>query len=273
MTSSEKIYVTYTSKGKTITRYVGRKSLESWSILQINGITIAISSLGRVRRPTGELINQFDNGKGYLRIDAIIDGERVRESVHRLVLMAFLPCGDNSLDVNHKSNDSLDNTLLNLEWNTRQENNEHSRRWNYLANIRMQNKFNNKHTEEIFYKMGNLNPLHFEKVYNPAVDDHRLVLTTCLKCKGIPDHLDCSDYSCDHLAYRSINFEFLQPQRTSEEMVDIVTFIRVLGFQNPKITSLNIQVDANQITAIAYSLKEEVDESVLIQQFLDRQKY
>ena len=48
------------------------------------------------------------------------------EKVHRLVLQAFNPTTDESLQVNHKNGDKSDNRLENLEWMTHSDNIKHS---------------------------------------------------------------------------------------------------------------------------------------------------
>jgi hypothetical protein len=45
--------------------------------------------------------------------------------VHRLVAMAYLPCDDFSLEVNHINRNQCDNRIENLEWVNRKENMEH----------------------------------------------------------------------------------------------------------------------------------------------------
>lgn len=48
------------------------------------------------------------------------------EKIHRLVLQAFSPTKDESLQVNHKDGDKANNKLENLEWMTHSDNIRHS---------------------------------------------------------------------------------------------------------------------------------------------------
>lgn len=60
---------------------------------------------------------------------ALVDefGKEHRESVHRLVALAFLDNPNNLPEVNHKDENSLNNRVENLEWCDRQYNIEYSK--------------------------------------------------------------------------------------------------------------------------------------------------
>lgn len=56
----------------------------------------------------------------------IIKVKMTGSSIHRIVAKAFLGYDDKTLEVNHKDKDTLNNSVSNLEWCTRQENMQHS---------------------------------------------------------------------------------------------------------------------------------------------------
>jgi len=49
--------------------------------------------------------------------------------IHRLVADAFIPNPENKPEVNHINSKRFDNSIENLEWATREENNQHA--WDY----------------------------------------------------------------------------------------------------------------------------------------------
>ena len=86
-----------------------------------------ISSLGRVKsyeRYDATLLKPYDNGRGYYMV--FIQGKNIR--LNRLVLMAFNPTDNETLQADHKNFDTHDNRLENLQWLTCQDN--IARSWN-----------------------------------------------------------------------------------------------------------------------------------------------
>lgn len=60
--------------------------------------------------------------RGYLRVSLQRDGRVQNVSVHRLVLLAFIgPCPD-GMEACHYDDDSANNRLVNLRWDTRRAN-------------------------------------------------------------------------------------------------------------------------------------------------------
>ena len=99
-----------------------------------------ISNYGRVMNvKSGKLMkeNYRPNGYGYFCLAAEnCKNGQLKYSTHRLVMMAFMPvAGMDSLEVNHINGNKRDNYIFkvmmdgtmqsNLEWVTRQENNDH----------------------------------------------------------------------------------------------------------------------------------------------------
>ena len=102
-----------------------------------------VSNLGRILslnyRNTGkaELMNPFDNGRGYLQVLLYKNGKRKTCKVHRLVAETFLENPENLPEVNHKDENkknnfvflnedgSVDKKRSNLEWKNHKDNINH----------------------------------------------------------------------------------------------------------------------------------------------------
>jgi len=65
------------------------------------------------------------NGYLFVRLTDC-NGVKKNYRIHRLVAMAFLPCDDHTLEVNHLNRNTYDNTIENLQWVTRKENNQYT---------------------------------------------------------------------------------------------------------------------------------------------------
>lgn len=98
-----------------------------------------VSNLGRVRSVarTLEIKTKFGvrnttyrqkllrgglNDKGYRAIMLCKDGDQRMKHVAPLVAAAFIPNPENKPEVNHRSGNKDDNSVVNLEWNTHREN-------------------------------------------------------------------------------------------------------------------------------------------------------
>ena len=90
---------------------------EQWKPIEGYGGKYEVSDLGRVRQ--GEKsVNQYKDGKGYLRVTLYKDGKERNVKVHRIVSLAFIPNPDNLPMVNHKDEVKTNNRVDNLEWCT-----------------------------------------------------------------------------------------------------------------------------------------------------------
>ena len=107
-----------------------------------------VSNLGKVKslnynRTCKEVILKAGkDGRGYLRVVLRKDGNSITNTIHRLVMLAFV--GESGLDVNHINGIKTDNRLENLEYCTRSENIQHA----YDAGLkaRGENRYNSKLT-------------------------------------------------------------------------------------------------------------------------------
>ena len=91
---------------------------------------IEVSTFGRVRTrdrmvsgkgngtqlAKGQVLKQFNNGSGYLRVNFRINGKQMNKLVHRLVAQTFIQNSDSLPEINHKDNNPLNNNVSNLEW-------------------------------------------------------------------------------------------------------------------------------------------------------------
>lgn len=121
--------------------------MEIWKTITERGITLEVSSGGRVRVPARpHTYTRVRDGKtqtitrqrkaveiaaqphhtGYREIGFRIDGERARFLVHRLVARAFVDGYEDGLCVNHINGIKTDNRAENLEWVSLARNTEHA---------------------------------------------------------------------------------------------------------------------------------------------------
>ena len=111
-----------------------------------------VSNLGRVKslnyRRTGkaELLKPYKTKDGYLKVLLYKDGKRKKILVHRLVAETFLPNPNNLPFINHKDENKTNNFVGtpendykdgNLEWCTREYNNNYGTRNERVAKARL----------------------------------------------------------------------------------------------------------------------------------------
>lgn len=65
---------------------------------------------------------------GYENVGLWAKGVNKTIRVHRAVALAFIPNPENKPDINHIDGNKINNHVSNLEWCTKKENNQHSRR-------------------------------------------------------------------------------------------------------------------------------------------------
>ena len=82
-----------------------------------------VSTFGNVRNTITNNLLKLSKKGNYYSI-GLTDKNKFKKSfrVHRLVCMSFIPNPDNKTEVNHKDKNGLNNNIVNLEWNSHQEN-------------------------------------------------------------------------------------------------------------------------------------------------------
>ena len=115
---------------------------EIWKDIEGYEGTYQVSNLGRVRsldryvpfgtnssrlrKIPGKVLKQQPHNEGYWVAQLSKDSKLSLYLVHRLVATAFIPNPMNKEMVNHKDGNKQNNNADNLEWATRQENEDHA---------------------------------------------------------------------------------------------------------------------------------------------------
>lgn len=87
--------------------------------------TVYSNARGSLRKPLKPQI-YTNHGVSYAYVNLYRKGKMTGSSIHRIVAKAFLGYDDKTLEVNHKDKNTLNNSVDNLEWCTKQENVQHS---------------------------------------------------------------------------------------------------------------------------------------------------
>ena len=99
-----------------------------------------------VRLIKGQSIHQFINNSGYSYVNISKGHRRYKhEYVHRLVADAFIPNPLKLPTINHIDGNKQNNQILNLEWNSYSDNNQHA----YDHNLTHSNKNNSNMSDKI----------------------------------------------------------------------------------------------------------------------------
>ena len=125
-----------------------------------------VSTLGRVKNTKTDRMMKLNSKAGYLNISLINSSGKKAFKSHRLVALAFIPNLENKSDVNHMDKNKHNNNISNLEWNTRAENNIHSK-LNVIITTNRNKSINriDKITNEILEKYNSIE-LAAEWVFN-----------------------------------------------------------------------------------------------------------
>lgn len=102
--------------------------MEMWKEIPSTGGALEVSNLGRVRSNLrdGRILRLSEDKKGYLRVRATIQREKMCFKVHREVAKAFIQNPNGLPQVNHKDGNKKNNSAENLEWVSNEENARHA---------------------------------------------------------------------------------------------------------------------------------------------------
>lgn len=93
------------------------------SIKDTNRLYFASEDGGIYRN--GKKLSPINNGKGYFCVVLCVNGKTYRKYIHRLVCETYKENPHNKSEVNHIDGDKSNNSVNNLEWATRSENQNH----------------------------------------------------------------------------------------------------------------------------------------------------
>lgn len=109
-----------------ISNYGRVRSLDRYVHCEARGITRRLIK--------GQMIKTSVSNNGYERVQLNKEHKVIKHLVHRLVAEAFLPNTNNFLEVNHKDENTLNNSVENLEWCSIVYNRNYGTRFKRISN-------------------------------------------------------------------------------------------------------------------------------------------
>lgn len=113
-----------------------------------------VKSLGNEKTRKEKILKVGENGCGYMFVTLSKEGKIKPFLIHRLVAAAFLPNPEKLPQINHRDEDKTNNCVENLEWCTRDYNNNYGTRNDRVAKALINGKTSKRviceETGEIF---------------------------------------------------------------------------------------------------------------------------
>lgn len=113
----------------------------------------------------GRILSPWVDTTGYLKVEMFKNGRCRKEKLHQMIAKTFIPNPNHKSTVNHKDENPLNNTVLNLEWMTNKEN------VNYGTRIQRNRE-----------KFG----IHIKRIAPNGKEDNYFTLHDAEKATGIP---------------------------------------------------------------------------------------
>jgi hypothetical protein len=98
--------------------------MEEWRVIA-DFPNYSVSNFGNVKNNVNNKIMKLNLKGGYYNVSLTNSECRTNFKAHRLVALAFIENTENKPEVNHINKNKLDNSVSNLEWATRKEQNTH----------------------------------------------------------------------------------------------------------------------------------------------------
>jgi hypothetical protein len=110
------------SKHAFVAQVLGPEDAEQWRTVPLFGLKYKASNSGRVIGPTGKILKQRINRRGYPVVEVSL-GKSSRETlVHRMVAMAFHGLPSAGQECRHLNGVQTDNRAENLAWGSHSQN-------------------------------------------------------------------------------------------------------------------------------------------------------
>jgi hypothetical protein len=152
------------------------------------------STHGRIRNIRGKIMKTYKINSGYHCLKFTINGERTSHLVHRLIAKTFLGTFIDRPEVNHRNENKDDNSLLNLDWETRSGNKQHSMKTGtYNCMYTARNSLGKKHL-----------PNNTSKYHNVSYDKARDKWRGCIRHEG--KNLESKRFDTEEEAALHVNY-------------------------------------------------------------------